>query len=307
MTASNSSNTDLFWALRGGGNNFCFVTSITLATLPYSEVYLGNIDYGIDAHDAYLEGMTQFALNAQIDPTASVEGQVRWNPARSPNITYHSFLFSNSDNPNPPVFVNLTGPVLPITGGNVTRQTMSDWFSIFNNNPDYDNRKRFIWHAIPADVEAYKIAQDTYYRVIMEGGLGDVRNFFTAFSVMPISSNVISNSPADNALGLTAESAPALWLVESPSWEDGESDLLVDGIHAKANAEIDANLRAAGFEPLPFVYLSDAAKGQPVFESYGTANWDRLKAIAAQYDPTGVFQTLVTGGAKISASRGQPS
>lgn len=285
------------------------MTSLSLYTIPSEAIALGNIGYGSEAKEAYIKGMTDFALYADSDPKTSCEGQSRWNPSRgNPNVTYHSFLFNSDNNPSAPGLVNLTAPVLPPISGNVTTDTsMSDWFSLFQGFPDFDNRKRFLFYSIPASAEAFTIATDTYYKVLREAGLDKVRGFFTAFSVMPITSNVIAASSGNggNPLGLNASSVPALWLVESPSWKDGESDILVDSTHEKANAEIKANLEAAGYSMLPFVYLSDAAKGQPVFEGYGTESWDRLKAIRDLYDPAQVFQKLVTGGAKITADRGQ--
>jgi hypothetical protein len=38
---------------------------------------------------------------------------------------------------------------------------------------------------------------------------------------------------------------------------------------------------------------------QQVLQSYGTANVDRLKAVQKVYDPSLVFQRLVTGGQKL--------
>lgn len=49
-----------------------------------------------------------------------------------------------------------------------------------------------------------------------------------------------------------------------------------------------------------FIYLDYAFKNQDPLKSYGPANVQFLKETAAKYDPTGVFQTLVPGGFKIS-------
>ena len=45
--------------------------------------------------------------------------------------------------------------------------------------------------------------------------------------------------------------------------------------------------------------LTYAGNGQPVIESYGTDSVSKLKAVQVAYDPTFVFQTLVTGGQKL--------
>jgi hypothetical protein len=291
----------LFWALRGGGNSFCIVIEVELRTIQPKTIYLGNVGYGSgpDMQEKYIQGLVDFARHGSDDPGSSLEGQTRWVPSRSDNITYHAFLFHNGDTPEAPGLVNLTAPVLPFASGNFTEKSMKTWFEEFPSNSDRGNRKRFIWKAIPAEVEAYKIAIDTYYSEIKE--LAAVNRFFTAFSVMPITDRVISSSAANggNPLGLNEESAPAMWLVESPSWLDAVDDATVDEVHAKANAKITANLKAAGFSELPFVYLSDADKGQPVFAGYGQENWDRLKEIRARYDPEMVYTKLMPGGAKV--------
>ncbi|KAK2624866.1 hypothetical protein QTJ16_006059 [Diplocarpon rosae] len=307
ITVSNNSYPDLFWALRGGGNNFAYVTSISLYTIPSESITLGNVGYGTEHADQYYESMTDFALYAGSDPASSTEGQSRWQPAQSPDVSYYSFLFNSANQFNPPGFTNLTAPKLPFISGNLTKTTMSGWFKLFANSSDFDNRKRFLFHSIPADKAAFKIATDAYYRVLREEKLDEVRGFFTAFSVMPITSKVIeaSGTNGGNPIGLTSSSVPALWLVQSPSWKDGADDAYVDAAHVKANAAMKDDLEAAGFDLLPFIYLSDAALGQPVFEGYGQENWERLKSIAKIYDPTEVFQNLVPGAPKISANRGQ--
>lgn len=49
-----------------------------------------------------------------------------------------------------------------------------------------------------------------------------------------------------------------------------------------------------------FTYLNYAASFQDPLASYGDANVQFLKRVAAKYDPEGVFQMLVPGGFKIS-------
>ena len=49
-----------------------------------------------------------------------------------------------------------------------------------------------------------------------------------------------------------------------------------------------------------FLYHNFAAKSQKPFCGYGIENVEFLQKVGAEYDPTGVFQTLVPGGFKIS-------
>jgi len=131
-----------------------------------------------------------------------------------------------------------------------------------------------------------------------------VEGIFTAFSMMPITANVVAASAANggNPLGLstTYSSAPALWLIESPQWTLTADDTVVVAAHSMGNKQISANLAAAGFSELPFVYLNDAEKGQSVFPGYDVRILKRLKQIRDKYDPSMVYTKLLTGGVKIA-------
>ena len=51
----------------------------------------------------------------------------------------------------------------------------------------------------------------------------------------------------------------------------------------------------------PFIYLNDAAGGQKPFQLYGKGgSIGRMKAIAAEYDPSGLFQQFCAGSFKLS-------
>jgi hypothetical protein len=237
----------------------------------------------------YIQSMVDFALYAGSDPKSAVEGQIRWTPAYSPDITYWAFLFHNGNDTSPYGLSNLTAPVLPFTYGAVTEQTMGEWSDSFAAGFAGDTGFRELFHffSIPADPVAFTIAMDTYFEVMQP--LAAVEGFFTAFSLMPITTNVVAASAANggNPLGLSLspDSVPALWLVESPQWVLASDDATVVSAHAEANKQIAARLEAAGFGELAFVYLSDAEKGQSVFPAYGEANVAKLKAIRNKYDP----------------------
>ena len=54
---------------------------------------------------------------------------------------------------------------------------------------------------------------------------------------------------------------------------------------------------------LGWTYLNYADPSQDPLGSYGKANVQRLKEVAAKYDPGRVFQDLCPGGFKLSAVR----
>lgn len=300
VTASADENSDLFWALVGGGNNYCIVTGAVINTIPISSALIGTVSWGENVSEQYIKSVEQFALHGAEHPKASFEGQTRWVPSRSSEISFDGYLWYSGEGDVPIGLENFTAPVLPITKGNITRTTMGEWTNAFSYAPPLGTRGFFHWLTTAPSATAATIAFDTYYETI--ASLEDVEGFSTAFSMLPITS-IVTSAP-ENAMGLGSDDGPAIWIVESPLWSNQEDDERVTAVHAEANVKIREKLAAAGLGPLPFMYLSDIEKSQipETFPAYGAENLQRLKDIRDKYDPNRVFTDLVPGGAKVALS-----
>ncbi|KAI1124636.1 hypothetical protein F5Y10DRAFT_24344 [Nemania abortiva] len=300
VTASVDEHPDLFWALVGGGNNYCVVTHAVINTVPVSSALIGTVSWGTGVSEQYIKSVEQFALHGAEYPKASFEGQTRWVPSRSSEISFDGYLWYSGEGDVPLGLENFTAPILPITRGNLTRTTIGEWSNAFNYAPPLGTRAIFHWLTSPANATAARIAFDTYYESI--ASLADVEGFSTAFSMLPVTP-IVTSAP-ENAMGLGSDDGPAIWYVESPLWSNPADDERVLGVHAEANAKIRENLVAAGLGPLPFVYLSDIQKSQipETFPAYGAENLQKLKDIRDKYDPGRVFTDLVPGGAKVALS-----
>lgn len=301
VKASKDENSDLFWALVGGGNNFCVITQAELYTLNISSALIGAVSWGTEVKEKYIKSVEQFALYGETHPKASFEGQTRWVPTRSPNISFDGYLWYSGEGDVPLGLENFTAPAMPFTRGNLTRTQMGTWANSINNTPPLNSRAMFHWLTSPANATALTIAFDTYYEVIAQ--LEDIEGLSIAFSTLPITPRV-TQLPPGNPLGVSRDDAPAIWYVESPLWRREEDDERVIAVHAEANALIKERWAAAGFSALDFFYLSDIEKSQipSVYPSYGAENLKKLKSIRNKYDPTRVFTDLVPGGAKIALS-----
>jgi len=63
-TANEQNNSDLFWALRGGGGNFGVVTRFTFTAQPTSHIYTGTITYSMEQRAAVLKGFNTYLPKA---------------------------------------------------------------------------------------------------------------------------------------------------------------------------------------------------------------------------------------------------
>jgi FAD/FMN-containing dehydrogenase len=67
VTASESENADLFWAIRGGGGNFGIVTAFTFQARPVGNVFAGHIFYDIKDAELILRAYRDFLPGAPRD------------------------------------------------------------------------------------------------------------------------------------------------------------------------------------------------------------------------------------------------
>ena len=84
-----------------------------------------------------------------------------------------------------------------------------------------------------------------------------------------------------------------------PRWTDPRYDARMAEVIDSWVSQVEKEMISIGAHE-EFTYLNYAAPSQDPLASYGDANVEFLKHVAAKYDPKGVFQSLVPGGFKIS-------
>ncbi|KAI3616269.1 putative fad dependent oxidoreductase, partial [Moniliophthora roreri] len=63
VTVTNETDSDLFFALKGGFNNFGIVTSFTMRAFPQTDVWIARITYPMNASDAVNQAIVKFTAN----------------------------------------------------------------------------------------------------------------------------------------------------------------------------------------------------------------------------------------------------
>jgi len=75
-------NKDLFWAIRGGGGNFCVVTNFEFIARPLSKVVFGSVQYNLDELPKVLKGWRENmnAANENLNSTIRIMPSLFGNP-----------------------------------------------------------------------------------------------------------------------------------------------------------------------------------------------------------------------------------
>ena len=297
---------DLYWALLGGGSNYCLVTRFDLQTFYAETPIRAEASYVASntTKDAYLDALLTMTLEGDIDTSAAVIPVARWGPNYTVPSYEASLLYNGTTAPTSGPFAAFyDNSALKAEGNSSKLQPLS--FARYSQafrpafqagGAGYGFRQKFRVVPIKADREAMDIVHDTWLSALKESNIANrVPGFFAGLAY-----NCVTKTFAEQSQGMpqNVEPIPQLWVEEAMSWSNAADDAEIEALVSSFNAEIEKQLEAKDLA-VRYIYLNDADKGQKAFESYGVENVLKLKAIREKYDPIKVFTNLMPGGFKI--------
>ena len=138
----------------------------------------------------------------------------------------------------------------------------------------------------------------------LEAGAGGNWTIVTMYQPFPTLFFEHGVERGGNVLGLDRNTAENLVLFQIDlSWQRAEDDALFDRVGNDMVKELSAFAESVGGAN-EYVYLPYAYYTQNPLATYGKENLKKLRKVAKKYDPRGVFQKLVPGGFKLSATGG---
>jgi hypothetical protein len=160
---------------------------------------------------------------------------------------------------------------------------------------------------------------DSWKAYVLPSDLGELLDagfiFSLAFQPVPYTIPAASQqvNSIGNALGLNPDYGDHIWMEYDISWLTAVNDNTAHNMAMNITASIldYAKAKYAGVKNSHYIsgdlevekysptFLNDAMYDQKPLESYGQANYDRLKSIQEAYDPSGLFPSR-TGGFKYS-------
>ena len=123
--------------------------------------------------------------------------------------------------------------------------------------------------------------------------LANVSGIFVEFLVQP---HPVTNGT--NLFGLQAGKTDDVMVDMTSAYTNKADDKLVAQVLSDIVNQQKQLLKKGGYL-IDFLYLNYADISQPVLQSWGQGNVNKLRAASKKYDPSGVFQTQVPGGFKI--------
>ena len=132
-----SFNGDLFFALKGGCNNFGIVTRFDFRTFPQSNVWGGSVGYKISTKDQQLEAFNRFADASNQDTYASLIHSYAWLEGQDAWLVSNTYAYTKPE-PYPAIFNDFMS-IKPQIYNGMRMRTMTDLaIEMDGSNPSGD-------------------------------------------------------------------------------------------------------------------------------------------------------------------------
>ncbi|KAI9149074.1 FAD-dependent monooxygenase CTB5 [Paramyrothecium foliicola] len=296
VNANKRENARLFKALKGGSNNFGIVTRFDMAAFPAGKLYGGTFFTTWDQRDRIIDGLIQVISVAKENPADSQIALFQYQSG-GPGPMVGTVVVNTDGNETSPAMQPLEQ--VPAIIDMRAKQTYGELVTAMNDV----GGKRNIWFSLcfHNDKRVVKKAEELFLTFIDDmNAVAADQDFQLIFVFQPLPKHYASFNPGGNVLGMdkTLTEDSIVWLGEAfigtPALEAlVQNKLGVISASLEAYAEsIDANTQ--------WRYINYVNPTQDPLKSYGEENVAFLREVAQEYDPTGFFQTRVSGGFKIS-------
>ncbi|KAJ9374490.1 CAZyme family AA7 [Paecilomyces variotii] len=285
-TASGSRNSDLYFALRGGGNNFGIVTAFTVRTFAQGAVFTSTSTYSNNQTGPVLDRVYDLytAENLTSDVEMGYDLYYTYN-SENDNFTLAGTQRYGKPIQSPSIFHSID-QIPPLT-----RTTTISTMSSLVNDPGPLGTVRHLFATLTVLPSRSLLTRGIQiFRQEVEA-IKDVQGLVPNFICYPIQRNAIvaMKQNGGNALGIE-HAGPLFIILISTAWSNERDDAAVERMTGNIIRRLQAVARDTGVgHRYIYINYASAAQVHDVFAGYGEDNAQRLRDIQRAVDPQGIF------------------
>jgi hypothetical protein len=286
VNANENSNPDLFKVLKGGGPNYGIVTRYDLYTKPDYKLWYTTKAYSTENISAVV------AAAVQVEKNMLTDDKVGFYLTMTPNAIVAGMLYREWAKTRPAAFapfdsITPLAVVVPETNG-------TEESSAIALTQDQVGKRASGAITIATDASVYLKTFTLQQEVIKAAP-----NISLVHTFQPLGAPSVAKSKSLGGNVLNVQPVSQSWVAVASFWTE-------DADNAKGVAQVQTLTKtiksAAGNSEklLGFDFMNDANFAQSPLKHYGPASVLLMKAAAAKYDPSGVFQMLQNNGYLLS-------
>lgn len=296
IDVNKTSNSDLFWALKGGGSNFGIVTRFDVQTHPTGKIYAGLMTWNQSTVDGAVNALAAFAApgGGIDDPKAALLPNVVIDPASKTQSAAFFGFYNDADGT---VLKNFTD-TSSLNLAKVT--TYADFIAGTAAGAAGNFRAAFHCGSFKASSQTVKLINDTVTRDAYKK-LSGLEGVTISLSIQPIAKSWFeaSRKAGGDAIDIDPSKGSLIVLNLVVQWKNAADDKKIATWSNDVLAKLSKEAIKLGINS-DFIYLNDSQEGTKPFQTYGGGkSRARLLSIRKKYDAGGVFQKLMPGGFKL--------
>ncbi|RYP16713.1 hypothetical protein DL765_004949 [Monosporascus sp. GIB2] len=298
VNANADDNCDLFKALKGGSANFGIVTRFDMQAFEAPLLWGGLVTYPTSTTDQHIDAYHDWTNNIESYMDGSVIPFWTYSPATK-NIAITVAYEDTTGAVAPPAFDKFMAIPDQVTS-TMRKDTHRNLTIELNLISGYRN----VWFAVTFknDKPLYKKALELHEQFVSDWKAQSPDGDFICHGIFQAIPTIFSKHSVEkggNVLGLDRETENAVMF---------QVQLMVNGIEQEELArermvQFRETIKQYSVDmggAVDWEYLSYADFTQDPLRTYGEGNVGYIREVAAKYDPTGVFQSRMPGGFKIS-------
>ncbi|TVY40141.1 Bifunctional solanapyrone synthase [Lachnellula occidentalis] len=296
VTASASSNADLFVALKGGSNNFGIVTTFTFRTFVLGGIWAGDVIYPLSTAGDNIKAFAGFVTAPDFDEKASL--MQTFGYAAGFSAIVNALVYAEPV-VNPPALQIFTG-VQPQLSSSMAVTTLNETAAALDASSPKGFYQILTSISIVTSIPTLQKVFDIWNASVP--AVADIPGMVWSITTQPINNAVLAKTVAPgNSLGLptTAPTGSFIIVELAATWSDAGDSVFVTAAANQLMANIKDAAKALGSFNR-YIDLNHATTGQDPIAGYGSESKTKLLAASMKYDPKGVFQALVPGGFKLN-------
>ncbi|KAF1940451.1 FAD binding domain-containing protein [Clathrospora elynae] len=296
VTASPKTFPDLYFALRGGGNNFGIVTKFNLETFAHGpQMFGGQRSFFNTSFPAAIDAFVNLGVNAADDLKAAQYLAIALDAATGTKVAVAALEYADPVL-DAPVFEEYRN--IPAFADTTQLNTLAYFTQELSINNPNGYRETYWTASSMLDRQMVEFVFNVSFEEFAK--IQDVAGIIPANTLQIITVPVLEQmqKKGGNALGLSPSDGPIFFINLNSRWDNIEDDERV----LKANANVVRRMQEEAKRRdmvNDYLYMNYASQFQDVIGSYGKST-EKLRRIARKYDPTEVFQRLQPGYFKLN-------
>lgn len=215
VTATAKDHSDLFWALKGGGNSFGIITRFDIETYSSPKICAGIMQIASTEKDAFLSAVSNFGQYGSADSKAAVIPSI-FILASLKTTVYTSALFYDGSECDQPAFANFTA--VPALDNSYGPTTLAKYIAGTDALIPPGVRQEFHVVSSFATQEAIEIVHDTFAGMVNDE-IADVAGLQASVAFQPVTKQFIQQGidKGGNPQGVDVNNAP--YFCKKPSFK----------------------------------------------------------------------------------------